>query len=419
MVQVEEKNAWRLESTTPSEWEFSVRPGAPNKHFIVDTDSHVNEPVDVYALGGLPDEYMHRIPRIEADAQGNQWRICEGSRPALVKPAAAVGGDKDSDGQTWSDRMEAEDQLRAEAAGTKNPDVRGLERRLHDAILDGIDAQVVFANRCLLSYSTHDVDFSREMCRAWNRWALDVYGDQMLRFSPMALIQPSVVDGAVEDIAWAASNGFRGIELPCKPTWGPREAGDLHYNDRSFDPIWAAAQDADLPITIHVATGRDPREASGPGGAIINLTIGSLSTTSEPLAYIIASGVFERFPTLRIGTVEAGIGWVPWLLESLDHATRAHHMWVKPVLQHLPSDYYRQNCFSTFIEDHAGLQLVRDFDLLDNVMWSSDYPHQEGSWPHSAEAIERQLGGFTDDEVAKIVGLNAARVFGFDPPPVR
>ena len=102
----------------------------------------------------------------------------------------------------------------------------------------------------------------------------------------------------------------------------------------------------------------------------------------------------------------------------MDHAYRAHHMWVRPVLPRLPSEYYRSNCFSTFQIDPAGLDLIEARDLAENVLWANDYPHHEGTWPHSAEAIERTMAQLEDAERAKILGLNSARIFKL-PIPAR
>ena len=109
--------------------------------------------------------------------------------------------------------------------------------------------------------------------------------------------------------------------------------------------------------------------------------------------------------------MESGIGFVPWLLETMDYVTNVHHFFVRPQLPERPSDYFRRQCFATFQEDHVGLATVEQFNLVDNVMWANDYPHHEGSWPHSAATVERQMAPLTNDTRAKILGLNAARVF--------
>jgi predicted TIM-barrel fold metal-dependent hydrolase len=179
--------------------------------------------------------------------------------------------------------------------------------------------------------------------------------------------------------------------------------------------MWSLLEETGLVATFHVSTGRDPRAVGGAGGAIINYACHSMETTIEPLVQMIASGVFERHPGLHAGLVESGVGFVPWLLETLDHAARAHHFWVRPQLKELPSAYFRRNCFATFQDDPAGLRVVEAYDLTGNFLWANDYPHHEGSWPHSAEAIERNMGDLSDESRAKILGLNAARLFGLDP----
>ena len=191
---------------------------------------------------------------------------------------------------------------------------------------------------------------------------------------------------------------------------------DSNYNLPEFDPLWACIQDVDLPITFHVSTGRDPRTSRGNGGAVINYAVHSLAPTMEPIANLCASGVLDRFPKLIFGSIEAGIGWVAWTLQALDEAYKKHHMFVRPKLKMLPSEYFRQNGFASFQEDKVGLDLAREHDLVDNFLWANDYPHHEGTWPHSPQAIERTMGMLNEEERTKILGLNSARIFKFPIP---
>jgi predicted TIM-barrel fold metal-dependent hydrolase len=208
--------------------------------------------------------------------------------------------------------------------------------------------------------------------------------------------------------------GFRGITLPCKPVWGADDARHPNYNLSMYDPMWAVIQDCDVPMTFHVSTGRDPRAARKDGGAIINYVSHSLSPTIEPISNICASGVLERFPKIRFAAIECGIGWVPWALNAMDEAYRKHHLWVTPKLKKLPSEYFRSNGAASFQEDPAGLELAVKFNLVENFMWANDYPHAEGTRPHSAEAIEREMGHLNEGQREKILGLNAAKIFKFD-----
>ena len=418
-VDVGEVNSRRLETPGRGDWKKSVRSDAANRYFVVTADSHANEPLDVYQQGGIDPKYVSRIPHMRRDDDGREWLVIEGWKPQLVK-----GLRKDTDyfetweaedlasvGQSWSERMEPDDLERMRASTGTNCDKPGLDRMHADMDRDGVDAAVVFPGRALLAFATNDALFADAMTGACNTWAWGVYKDHLARFKPMAMIQTTDLDLAVAEVERCAALGFPGFNIPAIP-WGDEGA---RYNDPRYDRLWAALEATGRPVCIHVATGKDPRGASGNGGAILNFVIGAGSQVVEPMATLLASGVFERFPKLRIGTIEGGIGWLPWLLEAMDDIFYKHHMWVRPQLKRPPSDYWRTNGFATFQEDHAGLHMMRRLGLIENVVWGSDYPHMEGSWPHSSAALERQLGELSEAEREQVLGLNACRLFGFDP----
>ncbi|MEM7095388.1 MAG: amidohydrolase family protein [Actinomycetota bacterium] len=386
-------NVWRLETPGVDGWTRTARPDHGDKYFMVSTDGHVQEPPTLWAER-VDEQYRDRLPGVIIGAKGEQFQKTEGFRNPL---------------KLQNTVYEGEEKLR-------NSSGRTPEGRLADLAADGVDAEVLFPNKGLTMWATRDPDFSHAMCRAYNDWAWEVFGDFNDRLAPMAAIAPGNIDQAITEIERCADLGFRGLSLPCKPMWGPPDVDDLNFNLKEFDPMWQVVADTGMPLTFHVSTGRDPRTSRSRGGAIINYTVHSLAPTMEPLVNLCASGVAERHPTLRFGSVEAGIGWVAWMLEAMDEAYAKHHMWVRPKLDGMPSDYFRRQGFATFQEDSAGLAVARSHDLVDNFMWANDYPHHEGSWPHSAPAIERQMGELRDGERAKILGLNAAEVFGFPIP---
>jgi predicted TIM-barrel fold metal-dependent hydrolase len=406
-------NLWRRETPGALGWPRSARPGAPAKYFMFSADTHVVEPADY--LKDIEPEYRERIPHLETRDDGSQWLITEGNRPQRVR--AARGPDSPGSvgaagaGAAFS-ALDDEDVLR-------NASGRTVEQRLADHAADGVDAELMFPNRGLLSWATPDPVFAMAMCRQWNRSTHGFCGPHMQgpnpRMLPAALIAPGDMAGAMAEIAWAKDHGFRALCLSNSVIYGPKQFGELEYNNPTLEPMWSLIEETGLVICFHVSTGRDPRAVGGAGGAIINYACHSMETTIEPLVQMLASGVFERHPTLHAGLVESGVGFVPWLLETLDHAARAHHFWVRPQLQELPSAYFRRNCFATFQDDPAGLSMAEPYALTGNFLWANDYPHHEGSWPHSAEAIERNMAGLSDESRAKILGLNAARLFGLDP----
>ena len=182
-------------------------------------------------------------------------------------------------------------------------------------------------------WATPDPQFAMAQCRVWNDWAWEQFGAHQDRMIPAGALATADLEGSIAEVQRLAKLGFKCLTLPCKPIWGAHDSGHVNYNLPHFDPLWAAIQDANLPITFHVSTGRDPRAARGNGGAVVNYVSHSLSPTIEPVANLCASGVLERFPKLRFATIEAGIGWVPWLLDAMDEAYKKHHFWVRPKLQ--------------------------------------------------------------------------------------
>ena len=385
-------NVWRLETPGIDGWTRTARPDDPNKYFMVSTDGHVQEPFDLWQKR-MDVKYRNRLPGVSTDKDGKKYQKTEGFRPLRIRNI----------------KFEGEDGLRNGAGTTP-------EERLKDLAIDGVDAEILFPNKGLVMWATQDVHFSQAMCRVWNDWAWETFADYNDRLAPMACLATGDIPGAIAEIERCADLGFRGLTLPCKPIWGPGSHEHLNYNLPEFDPLWQTIQDVDLPMTFHVSTGRDPRTSRGNGGAVINYAVHSLSPTMEPIANLCASGVLERFPDLRFGSVEAGIGWVPWAVWALDEAYRKHHMFVRPKLSQLPSDFFRSNGFATFQEDKPGLDLMREHNLVSNFMWANDYPHHEGTWPHSAQAIERTMQNLTDEERAQVLGLNAARVFKLPIP---
>ena len=391
-IEVNEENTWRLTTPGSEGWERSPRAGADNKYFVLSADTHAIEPFPLW-LERIDEKFKHRLPRQEVK-DGRKWLIQEGAKPFPV----------------------SDPDLQGEDAYRQKPPV-DIDQRLKDVRADGVDHEVLFPNRGSIMYATHDTEFALAQMRVYNDWLWETYGSRPDFFTPVAVIYAADPEAAISEIDRVRKLGFTAVNIPPKPVFGPHERGQLNYNMKQFDPMWTMIQDADLAITMHVGSGADPRIAKGPGGAVVNYAVHALVPAAEPIANLCASGVLDRFDKLRFITVESGIGWVPWFLAAMDEAYKKHHFWVAPKLKHgLPSDYYKAHGASTFSEDPMGLTLGRQYGLLKNFMWGSDYPHNEGSFPHSAEAIERQMGDLTDSERADLLGLNAARFFRVDVP---
>ena len=390
--QTDEANQWRMETPGVEEWPRTARPDDTEKYLMISADTHANEPADLWTTR-IEAKYRDRVPHVRIDEKGDRWSVVEGCRPTKIRIAAMVGQDQERNG-----------------AGAT------IQGRAADHKRDGIDAEIIFPNKGLAMWATPDPELAMASCRVWNDWAWEFYGPHNATMSPLAALATGDLPGTLAEIERTAKMGFRGLTLPCKPIFGSHDVDDPNYNLPMYDPMWALIEEVHLPITFHISTGRDPRASKGMGGAVINYVSHSLTPTVEPMANLCASGVLERFPKIQFALIECGIGWVPWALEAMDEAYRKHHFWVRPKLQGLPSDYFKQHGAAAFQEDPIGLALVEQCGLENNILWANDYPHHEGTWPHSAEAIERTMGGISDSTRAKALGLNANRMFNFNLP---
>jgi predicted TIM-barrel fold metal-dependent hydrolase len=276
--------------------------------------------------------------------------------------------------------------------------------------MDGVDVQVAFPTKALLIPGITDLDVLYGLAANYNDFLVQYFTPIKDRVIPLAFVPTRDLDRAVAELKRLGKMGFfRAIQLPNKPIWGPSEADHPNYNLPMFDPLWAEIQEQDLAIAFHVSTGMDPRKARGNGGAVINYAAHAMTSAVEPLINLCASGVLDRFPKLRFATIEAGIGWVPFALQVMDESYIKHHMWVRPKLSKLPSEFYLEHGFSSFQEDPVGLSFINQRAYENCFMWANDYPHNEGSWPHSGPAIERQMGHLSETQRVKVLGGNATR----------
>src|SRR5262249_47627816 len=157
-----------------------------------------------------------------------------------------------------------------------------------------------------------------------------------------------------------------------------------HYNSPVYDPLWSVAVDLGLPITMHQGTGHDMIHYTGAGAAAVNYST-TQSFAARTLGLLVMSGVLERFPTLHFVLVECGGGWLAWLMQSLDETYQDHASWISPKLGEAPSAYIRRHAHLTFQDDPVAVH-NRRFTGIAPLLWGSDYPHPEGTFPRSREA---------------------------------
>ena len=130
----------------------------------------------------------------------------------------------------------------------------------------------------------------------------------------------------------------------------------------------------------------------------------------ETIAIMIYGGVFDRFPDLKLASVESGVGWFAFAANYMDETWNKQKHWVNSTIQHTPSYYWDRNIFGSFIHDRAGI-MMRDFPGAGNIMWSSDYPHSETTYPHSQDVIEKLFEGVPEQARTEILSTRAKALY--------
>jgi len=284
------------------------------------------------------------------------------------------------------------------------------EARLADMDLDGVQTEVIYSEVSAFRYIRDLASGQSEATVAFNE-ALRRFGAaDPSRLVVSYQIPIHDIDAAVAEVRRVAALGAKSLQLPVFP---PEVDLPDYYHER-YDPLFAVIQETGLPICCHIGlntmldglVARDPT----PGSAVM-VPMTALSV-GEALGMWIMGGVFERFPALKVVFVEPGLGWIAWWLAITDDMV-TRQGYELPAISELPSFYFHRNVFVTFIDEHDALaaEELRARIGVENMMWSSDYPHPVTSWPHSHQVVEETLGGLPAAERELVVAGNATRVW--------
>jgi len=257
--------------------------------------------------------------------------------------------------------------------------------------------------------------------RAHNRWLADFCSRHPERRAGIGQIFLNDVDDAIEDVRWIKEHGLRGgILLPTIP---PDVDWVKPLNHPDYDRLWAVCEELEVPINCHGGTG-SPSYARVPSSALIMLAEIPMYSR-RPLLFLMLSGVFERFPRLRFVMTEQGCSWLPGMLQQLDTILKnvrenqaVGELRFKPehILPKSATEYVEQNVwFGISFPQRADIEVARSGIVgLDKFMWGSDYPHDEGTYPYTREALRQVFSDWPEEDLRKILGENAAELYDFD-----
>jgi len=284
--------------------------------------------------------------------------------------------------------------------------------RLADMDLDGVDGEVLYTDPTGgASLYKLEAEAGRACIQAFNSAALEFASVDPARLAVVHLLPLFDVGEAISELERIAADGARAVQLPLYPG----DAGLPLYWDPVYEPLWAAIAAAGMPVSLHVCPpagrglGKDPTPARGIFQVMPPIFM------SQALVEFVLTGIFERHPELRVVLVEAGLSWIPYMLDRLDRVSAKLDWPSKGMPRGRPSDYWYRNMAATFEEDELGLSM-RGRIGVENLLWATDYPHPDSTFPRSRQVIEEEFADCSPAEIAAMTSGNVARIYHFGEP---
>ncbi len=373
---------------------------------FISSDTHVIEPPSLWQER-IDREFRDRAPAAFSDDDADWWYV-DGTRFFSFS-----GGD-----QTGV-RFEAPETLRTGARfANVRPGAYEPAAHLADNEYDGIVGSVLYPTAGLGFYRVRDSALFSAMCRAYNDWLAEFCGAAPDRLKGIAMLNVDDPDEAVRELTRAREIGLSGCLIPTAV------GEEQRYDSERYERFWSAAEELSMPLSLHVGAyrlwdGPVARDTRDPAKARPSFIVTLTSFVETALADLIFAGVFDRHPSLRVGTIEHELGWIPHFLDRLDYTytqRQDNASWYRFENFALPSEMFHHNVFCSFQEDALGIQ-ERDRIGVDGLMFGSDYPHSESTFPRSAEIMAERLDAVPEREQRMILFDNVSRVYGFDLVP--
>lgn len=381
--------------------------------WINDADSHITEPPDLWT-SRVSSRWGDLVPHVAWDEENKEQSWYVGDQRVFSVGGAALAG--------WDRPFPSRPATYDEA----HPASYDASARLKMMDEVGIYAQVLYPNICGFAGQSFlflkDPELMLECVRAYNDFQVDWAGPAPDRFVPVTVIPFWDIKASVKEVERCAAKGHGGILF----TGSPQKFGQPYIGDRRWDPLWSVAQETGLPVSFHIGGGEAPEsysparlEVSGFPTAFTLVTIGFLLGNCMQVSDLLLSGVPARFPGVKFVCVESGVGWVPFLLEALDH--EFHYVGLgrsRPELEMLPSEYFRRQVYVCFSYEKSGPERLLDVIGVENVLFETDFPHPGCLYGNVAETVEASLGRQPEEVRRRLLFQNTSDLYKikFDAP---
>jgi predicted TIM-barrel fold metal-dependent hydrolase len=367
---------------------------------IISSVDHVIEPPDVWTRRLPKNKFAGRIPQLERCTDGSdQWSVDGRKFPlcAVARVGALMHG-RVNVPKRWEEIPKA--------AYDPTSHLKALDE-------DGVDCVVLYPSLAGFSgeifAGISDPELELACVGAYNDWLIDEWAAASKRFVPQCLVPLAPIEAAVKEIRRAVARGHRGIIFPAEPI----HLRNLpHINSEYYDPVWAACQELDVALCFHAGSAPELQFPMAPNMApelaAAFQSVARPASAVLDLTNILFSGILLRFPKLNVVFAESTIGWGTFLLEYADHQYEQDHCGYELK----PSEMFHRQCYLTAWYDDA--KIYASHIGVDNILWSSNFPEANSSWPDTRRFAAKCLAGMSDSQQQQILSANAAKLYKID-----
>ena len=362
---------------------------------VISADSHITEAPNTYS-DYIDAAWKDKAPRIVNKGEAGDFFQIDGMNNPIALGLVAAAGKKPEEIRVDGSRFE--DLHR----GGWDP-----HARLADQAKDGVAAEIIYPTVGMMLCNHPNFDYKKACFDAYNRWIANYcaeYPERLLGCGQTTMRSP---EEGIEELKAIKSMGLRGVMMPGNPQ-------QEDYDSPIYDDFWEAAVELGLPLSFHILTTRSSGFAQ-PRGPRINSFLSIIRGNQDIMGMLVFGGVFERHPRLKVVCVEADAGWVPHYMYRMDHAFKRHRNWLAPgiELSKLPSEYFAEHIYTTFQDDWVAFKTA---DLMNwrRLLWASDFPHSDSTWPWSQELLAEHAKDLTAEQQRAILCDNVAELYGID-----
>ncbi len=357
---------------------------------IISADSHFSEPADLWT-NYIEPRYRDRAPHVEHGETSDVF-VCDTGE---MLPVGVLHGVRHKRSGARS-----EGRFTDIPRSSWDPDAR-----IVDIEMDGVYGEVLYPTIGMRFFTIKDIDFGGACIHAYNRWASDFCSAYPERFKAIGLIMLDDIERALGEMRHCKKLGLAGVMIAVFPD----EARP--YHDEHYERFWGTAAELGLPVSLHSATERRVSVTRDATEQLLRYT-----SVQRAIIGMIYAGVFDKFPGLQVVSAENEAGWAGNLIERMDfYYAEAPAKKLRAVAmdnEKNPSEYWHNNVSYTFMRDLTAVA-ARHVIGVDRLMWSSDFPHNNSTWPDSREVIAKHMVGVPADEQRMILRDNAVRIYSF------